>query len=796
MKKVLPPPPSYLNINSHKTLNNKEFNLIKGFENRESFKYIEKLRVYVEEIKQISPADSYTLILHKHLGDVFYTIGTKDEFRRKFGEDLFFIVRPQQEFLMKLWGVTRYATYDLDSIVKNNKDFIRYFFDGRIPSAEEKDWLIDSVFQELFPAVPLKGMPFICDNRLNLFVRYPKYWCYRWAESLTLSSDFKFSLPPNKLPLSKAASTFCQKFGGVDRIVLFSPEAQTAAELPVEFWEIIAKEVRKAGYTVVVNSKRYPLTGTVSLFDYPLTLEDVISIGQNCAYVFSLRSGLCDVLVGRGNRLYALSPAQLRREDGSLTIPFTPDTECNEVQIYDWTVPEFQWQGIDLRSALQPSIDLLHRKYLLSSVKKILCPTKKHRAVKNFFRNIAGKSHRFPENNVLNPIPDVSKKIHFGSTAFEWYSKKTFDRLGIARIEKKLFGGLIKVKKSPVERKFYIAGIPLLATKHRKKKVTKVLGIPVWFKDRRKSFFDYLKGKIAPGFDHIYISRHNIGETVVYLSHLKSWIEKNKSKKPLVVVWREKDLPFYKMFLGNEVAIQFLPIAQSDLNSFFREEVTEVNGVRFYVPTFRIAESMKVAHKENREVNFNNFILKSMGLPSDSMPSNKVVIADEVKAQVAEQLRAWKIDQPFVLLCPLATSLKDLPDEFWVKLCEDLRDKGYLVLVNTPTEIQGLKADVFCYLPIDQLYELASRAKAIYTLASGLGVLLSYIGVPITLLYTDFRSRSIGYSSKLAMEIYSVKHQNLVEKSYIFEIDANSEGALDIKKLTQMLSNRPISAGE
>ena len=58
MKKVLPPPPSYLNINSHKTLNNKEFNLIKGFENRESFKYIEKLRVYVEEIKQISPADS------------------------------------------------------------------------------------------------------------------------------------------------------------------------------------------------------------------------------------------------------------------------------------------------------------------------------------------------------------------------------------------------------------------------------------------------------------------------------------------------------------------------------------------------------------------------------------------------------------------------------------------------------------------------------------------------------------------------------------------------------------------
>ena len=63
---------------------------------------------FYNDINKLCKTEEYNLVLHKHLGDVFYAIGLKDEFERVYGKKLHFIVRPQHEFLMKMYGITNY----------------------------------------------------------------------------------------------------------------------------------------------------------------------------------------------------------------------------------------------------------------------------------------------------------------------------------------------------------------------------------------------------------------------------------------------------------------------------------------------------------------------------------------------------------------------------------------------------------------------------------------------------------------------------------------------------------------
>lgn len=346
----------------------------------------------------------------------------------------------------------------------------------------------------------------------------------------------------------------------------------------------------------------------------------------------------------------------------------------------------------------------------------------------------------------------------------------------------KLFvGGLIKFEQTPVIQRLSLFGLPLFSCKLKQKKVLKVFGIPIWFHDRTNDFFDYLSENIESGHDHVYILRHNIGETFVYLSYLKSWIKSNKSKKPLIIVWREKDVSLYKMFLDSDCSSQFLFIPHSDHNIFLRKKCFDLNGMRFFTPTYQVAENLKIEYQSNPKTNFHDFILQNMGVALDTEPSNFPRVSNEVVNHVLNQVQSWSVgDRPIALLLPLANSLEELPVTFWGDLCQKLRSNNYYVVVNSEHPIQGIEADKFYWGNIEEVYQLASQSKKIISLASGIGVLLSSIGVPITLLYTDFRNKKIGYDSDLALKIYSVKHLKLKSYSHIKEIDMSREKTIDI----------------
>lgn len=727
---------------------------------------------YVQEIESLCDSSKYNLVLHKHLGDVFYAIAAKNAFEDTYGKPLRFIVRPQHEFLMELFGVKDYSVYDLDKLVKKNVTFKKRYFANCQPTAHEADRLENEIYQAVFSCVPRLGKAFVAENPINNFYSYNRYWCYRWATNMGIEEDFRFDVPTIELPLSDTARKCVEEVGPLEKIVLFAPEAATAVELPPEWWAEIAEEVHQHGYKILVNSKRIKLPHGISVFDYDLSLRDVVSIGLKCRYIFALRSGLCDVLVGAQDRLYTISPAQLRREDKSLSIPFSVSGKVNEVQLYNWTVSPFVWEGVDLGSHLQRHVSKLRRSYWKECVKSLWRPKSHHTFWRRLFKDIAGMGRTFPDNNIENPKP--ASEVKFGDLVLYRSEKKFLDNR-VFHI-RSFFNSLIQVRQSSTDRKVKVCGITVFSTKLRKYKVMRILGIPCYAKNRNKEFFEYFKSRLGANYDAVFVSRHNIGETLVYLMYLKLWIRAVGAKKPAILVWREKDLPFYKMFVEEGCEILRFDVAQSDLNAFFRQDVTVVGDTQVICPTFRIAESMKIAWQKGHSVNFVSMILRSMGLPETEKMTNLPKIPSHIQHKAEVAIASLTQGSPYVLLCPEANSLKSLPMTFWKGLCQKFVEKGYVVLVNALDASICIENAVTIHCPINELYVYAQKAERIVSMASGLGVLLSTVGTSCDLIYTDFVSRSIGYDSTMAKNIYSVTNlpQVIAKKSNVREWDIKS----------------------
>ena len=367
---------------------------------------LRKLETFHEEVKSFCKKDEYNLLLHKHLGDIFYAVALREEFERRTGRKLHFIVRPSHVFLLKMLGATNYSVCTFQWVER----IARMAEYPWLPPAAHASHRFDVIVKDVFLSIPVLGEPFILDGEQVHFYLFGLYWCRLWSNNLLGCTDFQYPVPKKKVPMSPEGARVLSLLAPLEKIVLLAPDAATATELPVEMWDVLTEEFSKKGYVVVVNSEKYKVKHATSAFALGLSLPDVIALGQRCAYVFSLRSGLCDVLVGIGKRLYAFYPAMLRREFGSLIKPFAEPTGVNEIQFYHWKTSPIIWEGADLTPCVQKELDGLKELYRKEQrLSELTITNKKEKAEHQFwsevFNAVAGESYQFPENNTENPPP-------------------------------------------------------------------------------------------------------------------------------------------------------------------------------------------------------------------------------------------------------------------------------------------------------------------------------------------------------------------------------------------------------
>lgn len=742
----------------------------------------ESVRKFYTAIASQCCAEKYNLYLHKHLGDIFYAAAMHDAFEKAWGKKLHYIVNPRYEFIMQMFGINDYSLY-------NPKWFETEAISSHfpyIPRAAHASHQYDMMCKDIFPSLPLLGQPFIADGDMTSFFIWDRYWCYLWAYNCGLDVDkFKFPLPKNKIHLSLKARKSLKKIGPLEKIVLIAPEGATAIEIGVEYWNIIAEAAHKKGYHIVVNSNRYDIKHGISAFDLKLSLQDVVALGMNCAYVFSLRTGLCDVLVGVGSRLYSIYPAMLRREAGSLIKPFATSTGVNEIIFHDWKTTDFYWEGLDLTKPIQQEINRWHRNFKLTKLKSKLFVQNKgrHHFWCRVFSDVAGQGIHFPENNRENPL-FLDKRVSF--LGIPLYQKKY--KYQHSSIQISYLGGLVHTVRNGKNKRVHTLGLQVYARTGLQRKLLFLSWIP------RKGWLAALNAQIDPKYDDIYLFRYDFGESYVELLHLAERIRVHGSKKPLVIVRDERYLNFFRMYLPKGVNYQLIPMDHKSLSDAFEskslsdtEVVLPYKGRRFICSTPRLIEKLERAQSRDPQVNFYSYLLHSMGIVETAKTSEPTITAElkERASQVAQEL---ELGDRYIIISPETTSVKELKSSFWIQLISELSSRGYKIFVNSLSGNWG-SACTHAFLDAAELFVLAQGAKGIISMSNGLASFLSGAGAPMDIIYTDFMGKRCFYTSTFVKQVYSVQHLPGVTLQQVNEYDT---AEISLKNIARTILNRYI----
>ena len=256
--------------------------------------YLQKL--HVEDIKRHQNLPSrcqpyakpghYNLVLIGGIGDVVGILALTPELEKTYGKQLYFMAKPSHEVLLNMFGVKNYQILDFlqepypflitlnktDTPSKDHLFFTHYFFQP-IPTFPEQH---GSNF-----AISLKRL-------------------------LGLPDDAPFTQPVWRPPLSPRLEALIQKAGGLEKIILMSPESQRKnANRWFNWWRKVSQQLHQKGFTVVCNAFQ-PQHQLPDSQDWKLSAEEVIALGLRCRAVISVRSGLCDVLNYRGSNLFVI----------------------------------------------------------------------------------------------------------------------------------------------------------------------------------------------------------------------------------------------------------------------------------------------------------------------------------------------------------------------------------------------------------------------------------------------------------------------------------------------------------
>lgn len=269
---------------------------------------------------------------------------------------------------------------------------------------------------------------------------------------------------------------------------------------------------------------------------------------------------------------------------------------------------------------------------------------------------------------------------------------------------------------------------------------------------------DRILQSVDSKYDDIYICRYNIGESYIYLSHFQDCLKNNKSKNPVVVIFRQHYLPLYKMFIPKNIDIKYINLSDFDVYRTLDKSVETRNGKRIFCTTPYIALNMKKLYKNHKDTNFYKYICKDIGR------------VGEMQKPLLTNKTDKSIKKPFILICPEATSLRQMPYNFWYSLITKLQEYGYNIVINSLNDFFKIQDVQIINCDIQELCEIANDANGIISMGSGLAVLLTSLNKPMDLLYTNWTDDLL--TSKETIDLYSVLYLPNVDDKKVKEYDA------------------------
>lgn len=242
-------------------------------------------------VKATLNADTYYFECCAGLGDTMLTVGFLHALVRKYKAPIHFIVKPTHAFIPKMYGIDEFWTIGCELSLKEM----------------ERSMSLVPVKGKIYSAHPCKH-PELREFFNPIYYYTATFRFVTWFKALLQIDDCEtFELPLSYPDLSKETERKCLKLAPLDKIVLFSPEATSVPAIPWYYWEEKAEELTRRGFTVISNviDPHNSISNTKYI---KLNSEDMVALAMRCHSVYSLRSGLCDLIFSRGADLHVLYP--------------------------------------------------------------------------------------------------------------------------------------------------------------------------------------------------------------------------------------------------------------------------------------------------------------------------------------------------------------------------------------------------------------------------------------------------------------------------------------------------------
>jgi hypothetical protein len=235
----------------------------------------------LQNLLDITAPEGLNFISPFGLGDTMFLAVYKNVIESNYGLPVHLIIKPSHTVVMKMFARNDYSVYqftesELRGIAKNNELPRPGMLYVAHPAYSGGNELIDEWNKQAYDVKTL------------------------WRRFLGLGESVPADVPVYYPPVSGKAPDPAGS-------ALLLPEARSMRPLKRRYWEKIAASLRKEGLTVVQNyvDPDFCIKGVPRLSG---DLYAVIGFALACKKVYSLRSGLCDLIAGKVKDLTVFYP--------------------------------------------------------------------------------------------------------------------------------------------------------------------------------------------------------------------------------------------------------------------------------------------------------------------------------------------------------------------------------------------------------------------------------------------------------------------------------------------------------
>lgn len=292
-----------------------------------------------------------------------------------------------------------------------------------------------------------------------------------------------------------------------------------------------------------------------------------------------------------------------------------------------------------------------------------------------------------------------------------------------------------------------------------------------------KSYFeqvmDTIFEKLDKKYDIVFLCRVNaIGESYLLNYMFDEIIKQNKANSYCFITFNQENYAaMFKLFSDSKVID--IKIDRILLNLALNKRKFKYKNTVFYVQQCTLDEInhlfLQKYAKEDYQVPYPEQIKLWAGIDKFQYLPIKLTEDDILSV---EKLKNIDLDN-FVFLSPNAKSVLPISDNFWNKLRKELKNKGFSIVENS------------WEFSFSEATYIASRAKHIIALRSGITELFSTLDTPKHIIYTNHRFSPLTIEK--TKEVHSLKNYPFVDPETIYEYEYNDNEEDLIKQIIERL---------